>query len=98
MDPDNSKIQRIIRTREERASLEEICLTINDCPIAIITTINDAQILIINANAIASRFHQPVQPIRPYERWTYGRIENEWYIKQYSLKISESIRPKRHTE
>jgi len=98
MDPDNSEIERIIRTREERASVEEICLTINDCPIAIITAINDAQILIINANATASRLHQPVQPLRPYERWTHGCIENEWYIKQHSLKISESIRPKRDIE
>ena len=98
MDPDNSEIQRIIRTREERASVEEICLTINDCPIAIITVINDSQILIINANVTASRLHQPVQPLRPYERWTHGSIENEWHIKQHSLKISESIRPKRHIE
>ena len=42
MDADNSEIERIIRTREERASVEEICLTINDCPITIITAINDA--------------------------------------------------------
>ena len=98
MDPDNSEIQRITRTREERESIEEICLAINDCPIAIITAINDAQILIINANVTASRLHQPVQPLRPYERWTHGCIENEWYIKQHSLKIPESIRPKRHVE
>jgi len=98
MDPDNSEIERIIRTREERASTKEICLTINDCPIAIITAINDAEILIINANATTSRLHQPVQSLRPRERWTHGSIENERYIKQHSLKISESIRPKRDIE
>ena len=42
MDADNAKIKRIIRTREERTSIEKICLTTNDCPITIITTINDA--------------------------------------------------------
>jgi hypothetical protein len=53
VDPDNAKIKRIIRTREERTSIEKICSTANDCPITIITTINDAKVLIINANAAA---------------------------------------------
>jgi len=42
MDLDNSKIKRIIRTREERTSIKKICSTANDCTITIITTINDA--------------------------------------------------------
>jgi hypothetical protein len=53
MDLNNSKIKRIIRTRKERTSIEEICLTTNDSVITIITTINDAQVLIVNVNAIA---------------------------------------------